>query len=184
MLSLGWMALGRFEQALLDQTRADLTARADFLDQQLGAEIPASFDDFAALCRRFGRASDVRIMLLSPRGSVECDSSDRPEELDNLLARAEIRDAISGKTREEIRYNAALDHRVIYLAAPVTRNDQVFGVLYFPLRSRSSIRPGGTCSPDSRPWASRWEGWRFRWRGARRGQSRSRWSRRAKSPSV
>ena len=35
-----------------------------------------------------------------------------------------------GDSQDAIRYNSALDQRVIYMAVPVLRNDSVFGVFY------------------------------------------------------
>ena len=65
-----------------------------------------------------------------PDGKVDFDSQNRPDELDKQLNRPEIKQALAGSSHDEVRYNAALDQRVIYLAAPVMRNDQLFGVLY------------------------------------------------------
>src|SRR4051794_3808546 len=86
----GWVAVVQLENSLLNATRADLLARADFLDQQLGPEIPADRRDFCRLCRRYDQASRIRIALLLPNGKVDCDSQDRPEELENQLTRPEI----------------------------------------------------------------------------------------------
>jgi two-component system, OmpR family, phosphate regulon sensor histidine kinase PhoR len=134
---VGWTALVQFEQSYLRATRADLAAVADFLDQQLGPEIPADRRDFARLCRNYEQASGIRVTLVRPDGSVDFDSHARPEELEKQLNRPEIQKALSGGSHDEIRYNAALDQRVIYLAAPVLRNDQLFGVLYLstPLKA-------------------------------------------------
>ncbi len=130
LLAVGWMAVARFEQALVDATRADLQARADFLDAQLGADAPGDRQDFAKLSRRFRQTSAVRIWLLLPSGQATADALDAPEELENPLDRKEVRQALSGTASTEVRYNAALDQRVLYLAVPVFRNDRLFRILY------------------------------------------------------
>ena len=40
LFAAGWMAVAQLESSSLNSVRADLQARADFLDSQLGAEIP------------------------------------------------------------------------------------------------------------------------------------------------
>ncbi|MBI3837256.1 MAG: HAMP domain-containing protein [Planctomycetia bacterium] len=142
VLGVGWVALRQFEQSHLSAVRDDLRARADFLDGQLGPEIPNDRAPFADFCRRFGPASGIRITLILPTGQVDCDSQNRPEELENQLNRPEIRRALSGEARDAIRYNQALDQRVIYMAVPVLRNDSVFGVFYLstPLTALDQAR--------------------------------------------
>ena len=108
-----------------------MQARADFLDQQLGPEIPDDRADFARLCRRYDQASGIRITLLLPDGKVDFDSQNRPEELENQLEPS--RDSAGPGRRHRTTRCAttpALDQRVLYLAVPVLRNDRLFGVLY------------------------------------------------------
>ncbi len=134
VLGVGWLALNQLEQSWLKSTRAELAALADFLDQQLGPEVPDDRLDFARICRRVQQTSGVRVTLLMPDGSVDFDSQNRPEELERQLSRPEIRQALAGGMHEQIRYNPALDDRVIYLAAPLLRHDRLFGVLYLSKR--------------------------------------------------
>ena len=72
----------------------------------------------------------MRITLILKSGKVDCDSQNRPEELENQLNRPEIHQAFLDAAQDAIRYNSALDERVIYMAVPLLRNDTVFGVLY------------------------------------------------------
>lgn len=88
--------------------RDDLASAAEFLDAQLGPEIPADRAAFAGLCRGYQQFTRVRISLLRPDGSVDFDSLGRPEELEKQLGRPEIQKALDGGSHDEIRYNAAL----------------------------------------------------------------------------
>jgi two-component system phosphate regulon sensor histidine kinase PhoR len=133
VLGIGWVALRQFEVSYLDATRVDLQARADFLNQQLGPEIPDDRADFARLCRRYDLGSGIRITLLLANGKVDSDSRNRPEELENQLSRPEIHQTLAGGVHDAVRYNPGLDQRVIYLAVPVLRNDRLFGVLYLSM---------------------------------------------------
>jgi two-component system, OmpR family, phosphate regulon sensor histidine kinase PhoR len=131
VLGVGWVASRQFEQSYLSSVRENLRARADFLDRQLSPDIPDDRTAFARLCRQLAQASGTRITLILPNGRVDCDSQSRPEELENQLGRPEIHQAILGQGDDAIRYNPALDQRAIYMAVPVFRNDNLFGVLYF-----------------------------------------------------
>jgi two-component system, OmpR family, phosphate regulon sensor histidine kinase PhoR len=133
MIGAGWVAVVQFENSYLNTTRADLLARADFLDSQLGPEISEDRRDFCRFFRRYHQASGIRVALILPSGKVECDSEGRPEELENQRARPEIQRALDGTADHALRYNAGLDQRVIYTAVPLLRDDRLFGVLYLSM---------------------------------------------------
>jgi two-component system phosphate regulon sensor histidine kinase PhoR len=133
MFGCWWVAVVQLENSYLNATRADLQARADFLDQQFGSEIPENHQDFCRLCQRYDQASGIRIALVLPTGKVDCDSQGRPEELENQLSRPEIQQALAGGSHDAVRYNAGLDQRMIYMAVPVLRNDRLFGLLYLSM---------------------------------------------------
>ncbi len=134
VLGVGWLATRQVEQSWLSAKREELRALADFLDRRLGAEIPDDRSEFARLCRVYQRSTGVRISLLMPEGAVDFDSQNRPDELENQLGRPEIRKALAGGSHDQIRYNPALDERMIYLAAPLMRHDHLFGVWYLSTR--------------------------------------------------
>jgi two-component system phosphate regulon sensor histidine kinase PhoR len=129
-LVVGWWVISRFQQHGVESTRHELSALAKLLESRLGPDLAADREAFSRLCRSYQQSSNVRITLLSATGKVEFDSRDRPEDVEKQLSRSEIRQAFSGTTADEIRYNAALDQRAMYLAEPVKRNDQLAGVLY------------------------------------------------------
>jgi len=130
VLFVGWVALGQAEKTGLSAIQHELRASADFLDQQLGPEIPADRRDFVRMCRQFDQATLTRVTLLLADGKVDFDTDNRPDELEQQSRRAEIQAALEGTPRVETRYHAALDGRVMYQAVPVLRQDRVAGVLY------------------------------------------------------
>jgi two-component system phosphate regulon sensor histidine kinase PhoR len=129
-LVFGWIGRVLIERSFIDAARGELAALADFLDGQLGPEIPDDREAFARLARRLDETHGVRVALLLPDGKVDSDSRARPEELVGQLERPEIRAALSGASGDAIRYNPGLDERLFYLAVPVMRHDRVFGVFY------------------------------------------------------
>ena len=74
VLFVGWVALRQAEQSGLSEIRSELRAAADFLDQQLGPEIPADRREFARLCRQFDQATGTRVTLLLADGKVDFDT--------------------------------------------------------------------------------------------------------------
>jgi two-component system phosphate regulon sensor histidine kinase PhoR len=129
-LLFGWLATRILENSALADARADLQGLATFLDGQLGEQIPDDRQPFARLARSLDATRGVRVALLVADGKVDSDSRDRPEELENQLDRPETRAALAGGVDDAVRYNAGLDERVMYLAAPVVRRGQLIGVLY------------------------------------------------------
>jgi two-component system phosphate regulon sensor histidine kinase PhoR len=133
ILGVGWTALRLFEQSSLAAARNELRSLAEFLDLQLGPEVPEDRHQFAQLCRRLQQARGVRIALLAPPDRVDFDSANRPEELERQRTRPEIQATIAGGVHDEVRLNPALNERVMYLAAPLLRHDRLFGVLYLSM---------------------------------------------------
>jgi len=129
-LGVGWIALRQFELALLDASRADLQARADFLDLQIGQSIDDNPTTFTRLARDYATTSGIRLALILPDGRVEYDSRQRPNDLQDEIGRPEIQQALTGQAADAIRYSAGLDQRFLSLAVPIHRHDQVLGVLY------------------------------------------------------
>jgi len=130
LVLFGWLGLRVVESRLHDQMRDDLLGQADFLNSQLGPDIPTDRAAFARLARRLDEARNVRVTLILPDGRVDSDSRSRPEEFENQLGRPEITAALDGHVGEATHYNAALDETVMYLAVPIMRYDSLFGVFY------------------------------------------------------
>ena len=129
-LGFGWVAWRIVEYSLLEAAAEDLESRAALLDQRLGLTFAAGNADFAELARTLDQTSGVRVTLLLASGQVDADSRGRPEEFADPSTRPEIKRALSGETDRAVRYNPGLETRVLYLAVPVQRGDQVQGVLY------------------------------------------------------
>lgn len=126
-----WIAMRVVETTTLEARRTDLQSRARFLIGQLD-EIPAS-SSFARLARRYDQATGIRVSVLLADGKVDFDSQDRAQELVDPQGRPELEQARAGTASDAVRYNRALDQRVMYLAAPVKREQQVRAVVYLSL---------------------------------------------------
>ena len=130
VFAIAWLAIHQFERYALRATRNNLQALADVLDQELGPEIFENREAFSTLARRYGAAGDVRVALVLPTGKVDFDTRNRPEEFENQPNRPELSQALAGVGQEFVRYIAALDQRMFYLAVPLFRHDRLAGVFY------------------------------------------------------
>jgi two-component system phosphate regulon sensor histidine kinase PhoR len=129
-LVLGWAALRLQESSLMEAARQQLVWQIDFLDSQLGPDIPPERQDFARIVRQLDQATGTRITMLLADGAVDVDSRSRPEEFDSHSGRPELAAALDGEAADAVRFNTGLDQRVLYLAQPIMRHDEQFGVFY------------------------------------------------------
>lgn len=127
---LGWAALRVLEASLIDASRRELASQADYLNSLLGPEIPLDRADYGRQLRYLEQASGVRTALILADGKVDRDSRGRPEEFENQSGRPEIAAALHGDQSEAIRYNPGLEQRVLYVAVPIYRHDELFGAFY------------------------------------------------------
>ena len=133
-LSFGWVALSILDHSLLESTRNDLAGWADFLDGRLGPGIPEDPREFERLTRRLDETLGLRVTLLLPDGQVAADSRGRPDEFDQQADRPEIGGALDGRPGYQVRFNAGLNQRVIYMGVPIMRHDRLIGVFYLSKR--------------------------------------------------
>ena len=127
---LGWAGLHVLEASLVDASRRELLGQADYLDALLGPDVPPDRAEFGRQLRWLEQAAGVRTTLILASGSVDRDSRGRPEEFENQTGRPEIATALHGEAADAVRYNPGLDQRVLYLAVPIYRHDELFGAFY------------------------------------------------------
>src|SRR5262245_29367715 len=95
-VGIGWFAVNQFEQSSLRIALNDRSAVAEFLKGQLATEGTEDRQAFAAVCRRFHAASDMRVALVEGEDKVDFDSHNRPEEFEAQPGRSEIKLALAG----------------------------------------------------------------------------------------
>jgi two-component system phosphate regulon sensor histidine kinase PhoR len=72
---------------------------------------------------------NMRITLIASDGTVLAESYEDPSLLDNHLYRAEVQQALQTGQGGNIRFSDTLGEEVMYAAAPVTRGQEIVGVL-------------------------------------------------------
>ena len=138
LLAASWYASEAMRHFFLDQTAADLKARAALLEKQIqGLLSPLHAETIDAICKEAGRLSGTRITVILPDGTVIGDSREKPHLMDNHASRPEIINALTGQTGKSLRYSNTLMQRMLYVATPLVDNQRIVGVLRTSLPATS-----------------------------------------------
>ncbi len=130
LLATSWYADFSMRQFFMDQTDANLAARANLLkDQMTGFLLAGNWKGIDLLCKRAAKASDTRITVMQPSGRVLGDSDADPDTMENHSDRPEFVKAMSGDTGVFTRYSHTLQDPVMYLAVPLLDGGTPVGVL-------------------------------------------------------
>jgi len=80
------------------------------------------------LARTLGEQVDSRITIIAPDGTVLGDSDEEPATMENHADRLEFMDALEQGFGESTRYSITLGQRMMYVAVPISHQDDVIGV--------------------------------------------------------
>lgn len=120
LLATGWYASRAMRLFHLDQVHEDLRHQAHFLVPQIEPLLaPLQGAALDALCKRLGRDVPTRITVVLPDGAVAADSQADPAAMENHGGRAEIVQALAGRTGTAVRFSGTINQHMMYLAVPV-----------------------------------------------------------------
>lgn len=118
-----WFVFHAINGFFLDETRRNLTARAELVKHHIqAAELAEPALD--AWCKAAGSAARTRITLVLPSGRVVGDSEEEPARMENHAGRTEIAKALQTGFGSSLRYSATLDRRMMYVALPMTEENR------------------------------------------------------------
>lgn len=130
LLALSAYTATALKSFFLEETRADLLARARLLAPQIATRLqPLDPEALDRLCKRIAPGSETRITVIHLDGKVLGDSHEKPSRMDNHANRPEIRVALGGKAGNSVRYSATLRRRMMYVAIPVEIEGERVAVL-------------------------------------------------------
>jgi two-component system phosphate regulon sensor histidine kinase PhoR len=120
-----------------------------FLDQE---NIPV----LDTLAKRLGEQTDTRFTIININGTVLGDSEENPVTMENHGTRPEIIDALNNGLGEITRYSITLGEKMMYIAVPISYQDEVLGIVILAAWSISRIttRPIRKLTVASREIAS------------------------------
>ena len=90
------------------------------------AKPPRTIQD---LCVQMGLASQTRITLILPDGTVLGESEEKPDLMEPHAARPEIAQALQGQSATCLRYSSTLRQWMFYAAVPIRNGEQIGAVL-------------------------------------------------------
>jgi len=81
------------------------------------------------LCVQMGRASQTRITLILPDGTVLGESEEKPDLMEPHTGRPEIVQALQGQPATSLRYSSTLRQWMFYAAVPIRNGEQICAIL-------------------------------------------------------
>lgn len=130
LVAVTWYASKSLGQFFLEQTAADLEARAFLFEKQILEHVdPPDPNRIDQLCKSAGARSSTRLTVIVPSGKVIGDSEGVPENMDRHSDRPEILQALTGQSGMSIRYSRTLGKRMMYVAISTRKDDQTVAII-------------------------------------------------------
>ena len=130
IIATGWFSERSMHRFYLAHTREDLAVRARLLLRDLPATFPSTNpDSLQQFCRLQSEVVLSRITLIDRNGRVIGDSDADPRYMENHASHPEVKEALAGQPKFDVRYSGTLHRDMMYLALPVRRGFEVVGVL-------------------------------------------------------
>lgn len=130
LIAVTGFASSSIRSFFLEQTAADLLARARLLENQMAQFLgPLENSLVDAICKEIGMSSATRITVMLPSGRVIGDSSEDPAIMDNHALRPEVVAARKGKVGKSIRLSPTLQKMMMYVAIPLKDKGEIIAVI-------------------------------------------------------
>jgi len=118
-----------FKESYQDSLRDQLTNQALLVgDSSASYFADGQSGDIDALAKRLGKQIDARITIINRDGVVLGDSVENPAAMENHADRPEVIGALTQGRGSSIRHSATLGYDMMYVAGPITINDEIVGV--------------------------------------------------------
>ena len=119
------------------ENEARITAEAS-LPGFLSPDEPSNLD---ALAKKLGAEIETRVTIIALDGTVLGDSEEDPATMENHATRPEIMDALATGVGESTRYSTTLGQKMMYVAVPISYQDEILGVarVSLPLTAVESL---------------------------------------------
>jgi two-component system phosphate regulon sensor histidine kinase PhoR len=130
LIAVTWFASRSIRNFYLEQTAADLLARARLLKSQMAQFLgPLETRVVDAVCKEVGESSTTRFTVILPSGRVIGDSNENPAVMDNHASRPEVITARNGDIGKSIRFSMTLRKRMMYVAIPLKDKEKIIAVI-------------------------------------------------------
>jgi two-component system phosphate regulon sensor histidine kinase PhoR len=118
------------DRFFINQTRQTLEVRAQLAREVMETSIDAmNLEQIDAACKKLGQETKTRITVIDFSGKVLGETDRAPQTMESHLMRPEVQQALKEQVGFNIRPSATLEQRMMYVAVPVLRNNQVIAVV-------------------------------------------------------
>jgi two-component system phosphate regulon sensor histidine kinase PhoR len=130
LLAATWYASRSLRRFYLDQTAADLEARARLVEKQIFQYLdPLDERAIDLLCKSVGKRASTRITIILPSGKVAGDSHEDPARMDSHADRPEFIGALNAPSSTSMRYSRTLSMNMMYVGLPLKANGKILAVV-------------------------------------------------------
>jgi two-component system phosphate regulon sensor histidine kinase PhoR len=140
---LGVYLVNSTRNSQLDNLRSQLENEARITAEAsqpsfLNPDEPSTLDDLA---KNLGADIETRITIIAFDGTVLGDSEEDPATMENHANRPEFVDALATGVGESTRYSTTLGRKMMYVAVPISYQDEILGVarVSLPLTAVESL---------------------------------------------
>ena len=102
---------------------------------------PDELGSLDTLAKKLGDQTDTRVTIIALDGTVLGDSEEDPATMENHANRPEVEDALATGVGESTRYSTTLRQKMMYVAVPISYQDEILGVarVSLPLTAVESL---------------------------------------------
>jgi two-component system phosphate regulon sensor histidine kinase PhoR len=145
MLGLSIYLSNLMREAHLAGLKTQLTAEARLLADSAAPLLSGGegSDALDSLARRWADLLGARVTIIGVDGTVLGESHEDRAQMDNHLYRPEVQQALLKGQGSCIRFSRMMDYEMIYVAVPVTAEEQVTGIVRIALPLRQIEDPVG-----------------------------------------
>ena len=140
---LGVYLVNSTRNSQLDNLRSQLENEARIIAEasQPGFLSPDALSNLDALAKKLGAEIETRVTIIALNGTVLGDSEEDPSAMENHANRPEIVDALATGVGESTRYSTTLGQKMMYVAVPISYQDEILGVarVSLPLTAVESL---------------------------------------------
>ncbi len=112
----------------LSNLETQLISQAKLIGDVSETSFAGEGETMQALARQVGEQIDARVTIIGKDGTVLADSEKDPAEMENHGDRPEVIEAISSNAGTSIRHSTTLGCDMLYVAVPITVNEEIAGV--------------------------------------------------------
>ena len=130
LLAVTWYGSSFLKRFFLDQTTADLEARARLFEKQIVEYLdPLDIKAVDELCKKIGKHASTRFTVILATGKVAGDSEEDPAIMDSHVDRPEFIGALTGSSGTSTRYSRTLKKNMMYVAVCAKKDTHTLAVI-------------------------------------------------------